>query len=295
MSDLSITVPEVAKKFGLNRNNFYEKLKEFGVQGRAGTRKQKYIANDNAFSKWSHKMAYCLGFIAADGHVWKDRPFLTIGISASDRCILEYIKDFISPESKIRHSNEGIQICIRSQKIWDDLNRLGINNDKTFNLKISFDIPKKYIGDFVRGYFDGDGSIWKNEKRGHYTGSIVSASKQVLIDLQKLIGFGTVRSTHKGKYFVLEFNQTALLKLKDLIYKDRDSVVLHRKYEKFLKIDPKISLWTNNEDNLLLSNFYKKIKDIFYLFPNRSKASIQSRKNFLRKKHGKDKKHYSYW
>ena len=30
-------------------------------------RQQKYFANERYFSKWSHNMAYCLGFITADG------------------------------------------------------------------------------------------------------------------------------------------------------------------------------------------------------------------------------------
>lgn len=296
MNNLSVKVSDVAKKFGLNKNNIYDRLKEFNIPKRGRGSKQIYIANDEAFSKWSSKMAYCLGFIAADGHIWKDLPYITIGISRNDYVVLEYIRDYISPNSKIRRSNEGIQMCVRSKKIWEDLNKFGIDHNKTFNLKISFDIPKEYVGDFVRGYFDGDGSIWKTNKvRACYAGSIVSASKQVLLDIQSLIGFGVLRETHKGKYFALEFGQSNLLKLKAIIYRDPKNVIMHRKYDKFLKIDPINKPWGTEEDELLLKNLYKKIREIHSLFQNRSKEAIQARKNFLRKKHGKDKKHYASW
>lgn len=298
MNDLSQTVPEVAKKFGLNKNNIYDKLKEWDIPLRGRGRKQTYLANDKAFSKWSHKMAYCLGFIAADGHIWKDRPYLTIGIHQGDIKVLEYIRDYISPESQVRNNKTKtqVQLYIKSQQIWDDLNRFGINNDKTFNLKIDFKIPKKYIGDFVRGYFDGDGSIWKARKNpDYYTGSIVSASKQFLLDLQKLIGFGNVRETHKGKYFSLDFSQSNLIKLKELIYSDPTKVILNRKYNKFTKINHIDRTWSQEEDDLLLEHLNIKIKEITHLFPNRSDKTIQARKNVLRKKYGKNKKHYTSW
>jgi len=298
MNDLSQTVPEVAKKFGLNKNNIYNKLREWGIPLRGRRRNQTYFAHDKAFSKWSHQMAYCLGFIAADGHVWKDRPYLTIGIHKEDTQLLEYIRDYISPESQVRENKTKtqVQLCIKSQQIWDDLNRFGINHNKTFNLKIDFKIPQKYLGDFIRGYFDGDGSIWKSRKNpDYYTGSIVSASKQFLLDLQQLIGFGNVRETHNGKYFSLDFSQSNLLKLKNLIYSDPTKVVLNRKYDKFTQINHIDRTWSKEEDDLLLEHLNTKIKEITHLFPNRSDKTIQARKNLLRKKYGKDKKHYTSW
>lgn len=298
MNCISQTVPEVAKRFGLNKNNIYNKLKEWNIPLRGRGKKQIYFANDVAFSDWSHQMAYCLGFIAADGHVWKDRPYLTVGVHKNDINILEYIRSYISPKSKIRENKNKtqVQLCVKSQQIWDDLNKFGVNHDKTFNLKINFDIPKKYIGDFIRGYFDGDGSIWKSRTNpDYYQGSIVSASKGFLLDVQKLIGFGCIRETHKGKYFSLDFSQSNLLKLKDLIYSNPASVVLDRKYNKFLKINHIDRCWSQKEDDLLLKHLNTKIKEIAHLFTNRSDKAIQARKNTLRKKYGKDKKHYTSW
>lgn len=267
---------------GIGRTTFYKYLAKFGIENRG---QQKYFPKDDFFSTWSHEMAYCLGFISADGHVWKDRPFLTIGIGASDIDVLTYIKDQISPTSLVRHSpkHNAVQINIKSKQIYSDLAKYNVTNDKTFNLKIDFEIPDKFWGDYLRGYFDGDGSIWlsKKLKVPVHSGSIVSASKQFLVDVQNRLDFGYVRPTHGGKYFSLDFSNRQLLLLKDIIYSDTSRVVMNRKYEKFLdvRINENYNLWTEEEELIISNNLDKPTRHVFKLLPNRTPASIQTKRN----------------
>lgn len=302
-ADKTQSVSKISEKFRISQRLLYKSIKKWGIPLRGGRgvkcgrgRQQQYFANETAFSKWSCQMAYCLGFIAADGHVWKDRPYITISVHKQDSNVLEYIRNYVSPDTKIRPNKNQVQICVKSEGIWKDLNNFGIDNNKTFNLKINFNIPKEYLGDFVRGYFDGDGSIWVAKKNPvSYAGSIVSASRQVLVDIQELMRFGRVRETHQGKYFSLDFSQANLLKLAELIYSNPDNVIMYRKYDKFKKIEQRWIPWTEEEDGLLLENIDVVIRRITHLFPNRSDKTIQARKSLLRKKYGKDKTHYSSW
>lgn len=276
-----LSTQEVCEIIGVGRTTFYKYQKKFGIDNRG---KQKYDAKEDAFSSWSHKMAYCLGFISADGHVWKDRPFLSIAIQTSDVDILTYIKDFISPDSKVRNNpkHNMVQLTIKSHGIWNDLKRYNVTHDKTFNLKIDFDIPEEFWGDYLRGYFDGDGSIWISKKKDPptYSGSIASASRQVLDDICNRLGFGYVRETHDGKYYSFDLSNKQLLLFKDIIYKDPSNVVMKRKYEKFLNIVAKDNFWWTDEEKLLLeTNKTLALSELVKLFPNRTREAVQVRRS----------------
>ena len=52
---------------------------------------------------------------------------------------------------------ELLTIC--NTKIYDDLIKLGCLQNKTFNCHLP-SIDKVFMPDFIRGFFDGDGSIW---------------------------------------------------------------------------------------------------------------------------------------
>ena len=282
-----LSTTEVCKIIGICKTNFYKLLKKFEIKNRG---QQKYFPNETFFSSWSHEMAYCLGFISADGHVWKDRPFLSIAVQKSDKNVLDYIRDNISPDSLVRENpkHNSVQLTLKSDQIWNDLKKYNVNHDKTFNLKIDFDIPEEYWGDYLRGYFDGDGSIWISKKKSKvptYSGSIVSASRQILDDICDRLKFGYTRSTHGGKYFSLDFSHKQLFLLKEIIYKDKNYVVMHRKYQKFLdmRINENYNFWTDEEDQLLISNLGLNNNDLIKLFPNRTKGSIIVRKNIFAK------------
>ena len=147
-------------------------------------------------------------------------------------------------------------------------------------------MPKKYTSHFIRGYFDGDGSIWKTNfykgGKDYYYANIISASKQILDDIYNYLGFGIVRKI-KGKYYEIKFCQTDCIKLFNIIYKDA-TFKLERKYNKFLQINSDYKFWTKEEDNIILQHINdRNTKDLIPRLPNRNLSTIQARKNHLRK------------
>jgi hypothetical protein len=52
-----------------------------------------------------------------------------------------------------------------------------------------------------------------------------------------------------------------------------------RKYDKFLKINPAFTFWSDEEKAILLANLDKKNKELALLLPNRSATSIKTIKN----------------
>lgn len=278
---------QIANLKKIGRTTVLNYLTKFKIPKKHTGSQIKYNANHNCFDKWSSDMAYCLGFIAADGHVWEKRPYITIGIHKKDIKILKLIRDFLSPTSKVRISGSKCQICVYSQKIYNKLNKLGINYTKTFSLKLP-KIPKKYLSHFIRGFFDGDGSIWKTKfKKGgkdYYYANIVSASPFILQDIYNFLQLGKI-SKIKNKYYEIKFCQSDCIKLANVIYKDAN-IKLERKYKKFLAIHQDYHFWSKTEDQVILDHIKERnTKQLIPLLPNRNHKTIQARKNYLRKKH----------
>lgn len=274
-------IPKTAKLLKISRNSVKNLLNKYNIPIKSSGAQKKYYAIDNFFKKWSSDMAYCLGFISADGHIWKNRPFITIGLSSKDDYILTYIRDCISPTSRIRYSKNHVQINIHSVEIHKDLVKFGVNNGKTFNLDINFNIPTKYWGDYLRGVFDGDGSIWSiKHGKEYYYANIVSASKNFLEKIKYKLGFGLLRIV-RNKYFELRFNQSDCIKLFKIMYKDPNCFKLLRKYNRFLAINKNYFYWTIEEDIYLINNYNNK-NTLTKKLSNRTWLAIQARKRKLK-------------
>ncbi len=138
----------------------------------------------------TEEKAYILGFIWADGCNHLKNNYVSINISAVDKELLEKIsrniyvnncEDRISQYVRKRVFNKGtpeerlfdentIKLTINSKHICGKLNDLGCTPRKsltcTFPTTLSTDDLKRH---FIRGYFDGDGSIYSNKMDTEYS------------------------------------------------------------------------------------------------------------------------------
>lgn len=212
---------EVGRKLNVSHTTILRFLKKFEIPVKIRGGYKKFFHNDDFFKTWSHNMAYILGFIAADGHIWKNRPILDIGLHPKDIDVLCFIKDNISPQSKVTYRDSTcVRFIITSPIIVNDLKRYRVDNKKTFNMRIDFDIPKEYLGDYIRGFFDGDGSVY------YYNSTIrsefCSGSLQFLQDLKKLIGFfGGIYKKKNSNCYQLSLLKKDSIKLYNLMYSNK--------------------------------------------------------------------------
>ena len=156
--------------------------------------------NENYFEKIdSEEKAYFLGFIYADGSVSSKGYTLVLGLAEKDGYIVEKFAECLETDYKVRHyiqnttykdNFEECRITISNKKIKEDLNKLGVFPGKT--LKCSFptsnQVPDNLIHHFIRGFFDGDGSIKRiNTNRGYldFTFDIIG-TKEMLTGLHKI-------------------------------------------------------------------------------------------------------------
>ncbi|MEA3319375.1 MAG: hypothetical protein U9Q88_05035 [Bacillota bacterium] len=103
-------------------------------------------------------MAYILGFFLADGAITDITQNVSIAQKESE--ILEQIRDEMESNHPIGKNKYGINILnINSKIIKDDLMNIhGLTPNKSKTVKFPY-VPEEYMHHFIRGYFDGDGSI----------------------------------------------------------------------------------------------------------------------------------------
>lgn len=130
------------------------------------------------FSTWTPEAAYVLGFFAADGCMYHSRNGghstggLYIDLSSTDYQLIKTVKSIMRIKNKIeRHdrSKEGnhqpkYQLRLVNRKAYIRLLQLGFRPAKSLTLQFP-SVPAKILNHFVRGYFDGDGCIYRGQKR----------------------------------------------------------------------------------------------------------------------------------
>ena len=148
-----------------------------------GKTNRTYYSDFNYFETIdTEEKAYWLGFIYADGCVYKrnnHEKLLSIKLCAKDKSHLNKFKIDIKSENPINdgvsNNNNYSDIVIVSDKLCNDLISLGCEPKKTFKLNKLPIINDELLRHFIRGFFDGDGSICKtkNNYKTRYNFSII--------------------------------------------------------------------------------------------------------------------------
>ncbi|WP_175989367.1 LAGLIDADG family homing endonuclease [Bacillus sp. Marseille-Q1617] len=225
---------EIAEMSNVSPRYVNNVLRKNNVKRRAkGSWKRKYTVNEHYFKTWTNNMAYILVFFAADGSVNKD--FSSISFYQKNIEILERIKiELQSNHPLVQNPNTGVYaLGIHSKILKDDLMTLhGIQPNKSLSIQLPT-IPEPYLNHFVRGYFDGDGSISKSRN----CVCIVSGSIDFSRSLHKIF------ESHKLKPRLKEFETYYRIYITghdnislfaNWIYKDKD-LYLVEKYKRFLE------------------------------------------------------------
>lgn len=240
-------------------NHIKKVLKEAGIKTRnvseaaieSNEKRRKYTVNEEYFSIESHNMAYILGFLAADGTVGKDTNTIKIGLAGIDYDFLVSIQQEIKSDRGVKKytNSKGFDCCqisFTSQKIKKDLAKYNIVPCKTFQFEFPIQLSREYWIDFIRGYFDGDGSVSTSGTSG-IKWQICSATTDVL---EKIVAFlyeeyqipkVNVRAERLNKehpLYVICYSTKATEAIYNFLY-TKDSLYLPRKkqhYEQVLNI-----------------------------------------------------------
>lgn len=248
-----LTCPEIYEGFFKNKCSCFSTIQGL-LSRRIGLRKVgKRIDFDEDFFENinSERKAYWLGFIYADGNVTNNR--LRIEIKKEDEYLLEELNKDLGSKNKIcedkrTHEYNGyiinknnVYIGYCSDKLVSDLNKLGVIENKTFKLNYLPEINNELLAHFIRGYFDGDGTVYNSNKKYSDNRSIFGfyGQHQLLDKIKKLlikeIGLSDIKIFDKKTVSQVTFSkQEDILRFYNYIYKDA-TIYLIRKKEKFDK------------------------------------------------------------
>lgn len=116
----------------------------------------------------SEEKAYFLGLIYADGFVSSSKGSFGISLQEEDSYIIEQLKESLKFGGSVKnvgrkkpHHKDRFRIDVSSTKMLRDLSKLGVVDNKSLILKFpnKEQVPRNLMNHFLRGVFDGDGSI----------------------------------------------------------------------------------------------------------------------------------------
>lgn len=235
---------EIAQIYNCNVETIRRRMRDYQIN----RSRHAHLINEEFFDTWSNDMAYILGFTFADGSVSTKLHHnkLVYQLKDSDREILDFIISKIQPSRNLyfytrmdKRSGKVYNIVMTdfsSKKIIQSLAKLGCIPDKTYqkiNLPI---IPEEFLGDFLRGLFDGDGSINSGFYNGRYKVgcSICCHQKLFLEEIKNRIGFGNITNDKTPK---ISFSSKSDIKrFYNLLYKNNSTFCLSRKFSKFTEV-----------------------------------------------------------
>lgn len=228
--------------------------------------------NEDFFSTQSRDMAYFCGLISSDGCIYTSKDtrsdIVSITLQENDGYILQKLLDKLESDKPVlcvrykKTEKYYSHLQISSQKICDNLNKLGINNRKTYGNSIA-KIDDKYMFDFIRGYIDGDGTISENGNISIV--GYISNMKKIQDFLNKFNILSSIivdKRTYRKNDFDDNFvtlcfsNKTSSYCLVKMLYYNVDGLYLTRKKDNADKIIQKIEESDNVRDKQIVI-YYK--------------------------------------
>jgi len=237
---------KIASILTINVKTVFAILKRNNIKSRTLSESaMKYICQDDFFNVINtEKKAYWLGVLFADGNITKKASKSgQIIFSSKDKEWVELFlldvgsNNFPNCEYQKLYKKYIWKAQITSAKMYNDLDNLGCTPTKTKTIKLP-QINDSLIHHFIRGYFDGDGTVgvYKNLKNNDWKilkSGFCSGSQKFIIDLLKVLPVKNKTIKQVKNCYITQHSLRDTLNLFDYMYKNY-TVCLKRKREVFV-------------------------------------------------------------
>lgn len=298
-----MTSIQLAEKYGVSKPTILKFLKENGVD----TNKTK---RDYKFSKYSlnehwldeidcQEKAYFLGFFYADGNTEslgdKGNYSIRMKLQVQDKYILERFAELFesnrplsfssaSPLESSKRTRDSYVLRLGNKYLWKRMNQLGCPPNKTLIIKFPTFISKELMPHFIRGYFDGDGSIVLRNSGNLANIRICGTEdmvKGIYQQVKQNIGVeGVYYADKTGKQMWLYdiANQRDIKVFCDWIYQN-SKIHLTRKYDEYIKF---INTRDFNKETWFDVNkrIHEQVDSIIKEYTENKKSILQLSKNY---------------
>lgn len=233
------SVINTAKELNLPYEDVYSVVRK--LPGYRSIKKRKVTSSyDKCFFEQidSSIKAYFVGLIKADGYIDKNRLRIAIRLQEKDVELLEKFCDAIGfPHSRINKippRREGqsthVEVAVTNRQLVEPL--LDVKTQKIFE-----QIPPEFAWDFIRGYFDGDGTIaYRNLRRLYFSLAIVgSPSDPHMLEyiMDRIDGFTKIYIDKRSNLPYLKTDNALLIETFRKKLYDNSFLFLQRKRNKF--------------------------------------------------------------
>lgn len=223
---------------------------------------RRYKVDDSFFDAIDNEhKAYWLGFMLADGYLVNSghaKESFGITLNIEDEYILqEFQKDLKTsyPIHEYQNLNsfddksfvsKSCKLVIKSKQIFSRLKELGFSAEKSYNASIPIkDIPEALISHFVRGYFDGDGSLSKAGGKYHTYDFKITGTYEVVTGIMKILHKDVKTSQrfpdrNNNNWQLVLCGDKQIHRICEWMYKDA-TIYLQRKFERYQLLCKKYS------------------------------------------------------
>lgn len=245
----------IAKETGLNRCTVLLYLKKNNIFPKKITRPHKNLFNIKFFNEYNKISAYWAGFIAADGNIRSNKKCIQIGLSNKDRDHLKKFSNAIKFTGPLYYYKKTNEISIHVAGEWfikDLFEKYEISPKKSLIINFPKNLPKELWPHFIRGYFDGDGSINSVDNCSSVVVSFVGCHL-IIKKIRDALHEKLCLSIFDGIYHKAPLHDTKSKKVKQFAYSGRnakkilrwmyndtdESIRLERKYNRYLEWEDK--------------------------------------------------------
>lgn len=236
------SLKQLGKEFGCSYGTIRNLLNKHHIKSRGS--KQGYPRNEFYFSKIdTEEKAYWLGFLYADGCVHSNSYEISVNITDKEH-VKKFQKAIEATNHKITVTNDKrwenaktlYQFSIKDKQLHEDLTKWGCIPQKSLKIDKIPNIPRDFISHFIRGYFDGDGSLHYLKGTNNYRISFVG-TQSFLMDIQKELQTNvSLYFGSSGKAYDLQISgRKQVERILNYIYQDStEQTRLDRKYQTYL-------------------------------------------------------------
>ncbi|NHN28549.1 LAGLIDADG family homing endonuclease [Paenibacillus agricola] len=239
-----ISQKDIARKIGRSQCYVRARMKEYNIQARdsgiAQAMKRGIPFKEDFFDAWNPEMAYVLGLLFADGNLSDNR--FRLQLQEKDKQHVLDVAALLGIDSayifRCRSKQFGTfsyGFSVSRRDVARRLIELGLTPKKSKTMLFP-EVPEQYMSHFIRGYFDGDGSICISSKQllVQFSCGSVAFSERLRSILSKALKHDVkMRVDKRTNSYNVAFHSTRLGKLFYKYLYTRSTIHLKRKKDKF--------------------------------------------------------------
>lgn len=254
--DEQMSISDIARRVGCSLTTISQRLSAAGIPARALNqalrlavlqgKRRVILVNRDFFKRWSREMAYVLGVIVTDGNLASDKP--RVMIAQRERELLDKVSALMDCDGGISWTGNRIyRLSFQTPEVYADLMALGLTPRKSLTIQWPH-VPRQYLRDFVRGCWDGDGSVsfqkWRTASASFYSGSLafMKGMRKALVRLgipEKIVNIQRLERRN-SVYYQIHLNRHRAAPLFEILYANTpETMCLSRKRKIFEMIAEK--------------------------------------------------------